>query len=43
MNTFILEIRNLDYHTLRLLNKSIMNLSLITLGDLETLGISALI
>jgi hypothetical protein len=43
MNTFILQILNLDFHTLPQLNKSIMNMPLIILGDLWILGISALI
>jgi hypothetical protein len=43
MNTFILKILSLDYHILLQLNKSIMSMSLIILGDLETLGIGALI
>jgi hypothetical protein len=43
MNTFILAIPSLDYHILLPLNKSIMSLPPITLGDLEILGIGALI
>jgi hypothetical protein len=43
MNTFILAIPSLDYHILPPLNKSIMSLPPITLGDLEILGIGALI
>jgi hypothetical protein len=43
MNTFILEISSLDYHFLLPLNKSIMSLPLITLGDLEIIGIGVLI
>jgi hypothetical protein len=43
MNTFILMIPSLDYHILPPLNKSIMSLPLITLGDLKMLGIDALI
>jgi hypothetical protein len=43
INTFILMIPSLDYHILPPLNKSIMSLSPITLGDLEILGIGALI
>jgi hypothetical protein len=42
MNTFILVTLSLDYHILLPSNKSIMNLSLRTLGDLEILGIGAL-
>jgi hypothetical protein len=34
MNTFILEIRSLDYHILPQLNKGIICMSPITLGDL---------
>jgi hypothetical protein len=43
MNTFILAILSLDYHILLPLNKSIMSMPSITLGDLEILGIGALI
>jgi hypothetical protein len=43
INTFILTISSLDYHILPPLNKSIMSLLPITLGDLEILGIGALI
>jgi hypothetical protein len=43
MNTFILMIPSLDYHISPPLNKSIMSMSPITLGDLEILGISVLI
>jgi hypothetical protein len=42
MSTFILEIRSLDCHILQQLNKSIMSMSLITLGGLDILEISAL-
>jgi hypothetical protein len=43
MNTFILAIPSLDYHILSPLNKSIMSLPPIKLGDLDVLGIGALI
>jgi hypothetical protein len=43
MNTFILAILSLDCHILLPLNKSIMSLLLIALGDLGILEISALI
>jgi hypothetical protein len=43
MNTFILAISNLDYHISLSLNKNIMSLLLITIGDLEIIGINALI
>jgi hypothetical protein len=43
MNTFILVIPSLDCHILPPLNKSIMSMSPITLGDLEILGVDALI
>jgi hypothetical protein len=42
MNTFILVTLSLDYHILLSSNKSITNLPLSTLGDLEILGIGAL-
>jgi hypothetical protein len=42
MSTFILVTLSLDYHILLHLSKNIMSLSLSTLGDLETLGTSAL-
>jgi hypothetical protein len=43
MNTFILVILSLDYHILPPLNKGIMRLLLIILGDLEIVEINALI
>jgi hypothetical protein len=43
MNIFILVIPSLDCHILPPLNKSIMSLSPITLGDLEILEIGVLI
>jgi hypothetical protein len=43
MSIFILVILSLDCHILLPLNESIMSLSPITLGGLETLGIGALI
>jgi hypothetical protein len=43
MNTFTLAIPSLDYDILLLLNKSIINSSLITLLDLEILEIGVLI
>jgi hypothetical protein len=43
MNTFILLTLSLDYHILLSSSKSTMSLPLITLGDLEILGIGALI
>jgi hypothetical protein len=43
MGTFILEISSLDCHILLQLNKNIMSMSLITLGDLGILEIDALI
>jgi hypothetical protein len=43
MNTFILVIPSFDCHILPPLDKNIMSLPLITLGDLEIQGISALI
>jgi hypothetical protein len=43
MNTFTLTIPSLDCHLLPPLNKSIMSLPPITLGDLEILGIGVLI
>jgi hypothetical protein len=42
MNTFNLVTLSLDYHILLPSNKSIMNLLLSTLKDLEILGIGAL-
>jgi hypothetical protein len=42
MNTFTLAILSLDYHILLPLSKNIMSVSLSTLGDLGTVGISAL-
>jgi hypothetical protein len=42
MNTFSLVILSLDYHILLPSNKSIMNLPLSTLEDLEILGMDAL-
>jgi hypothetical protein len=42
MSTFILVTLSLDYHILLLLSKNIMSLSPSTLGDLGTLGTSAL-
>jgi hypothetical protein len=43
MSTFILVTLSLDYHILLPSNKNIVSLSLITLGDLEILGIGGLI
>jgi hypothetical protein len=43
MNIFILVILSLGCHTLLPLNKSLMSLSPITIGDLEILEIGALI
>jgi hypothetical protein len=42
MNTFILVVLSLDYRILPPLNKGIMSLLLIILGDLEILEINAL-
>jgi hypothetical protein len=42
MNTFILVTLSLDYDILLPSSKSIMNLPLSTLGDIEVLGIGAL-
>jgi hypothetical protein len=43
MNTFIMAISSLDCDISQPLNKSIMSLPSITLGNLDILGISALI
>jgi hypothetical protein len=43
MNTFILAILSLDCHISLPLNKSIMSMPLIILGDLEIVEIGALI